>query len=359
MRCAPSLLLLAPATALAIALLTAASALAQTSDAIGPDLPTSGLGFLGNPTAWATTVFHEALIALLRSTSTDVVGLVDWLVASSGNVISQTPPGLSYDNPAVHSLWGGSRLVANGLLGVVALVGGVNIITRPHIRSPYHTVMELLPRLALGALLINSSLDWGRFTIDLNNALCQSFGVLGLPAWDLVGGGLMGFVVSLVALLVYLVMGLLLLIQMLMRLALVDVLLAIAPLALVCWVLPQTYVYAQAWFTTFFGTVFAQFVQVVVLHLGTALIGGLATITSPELATSAVGSHQAVLGLLLGIAVLHLARGVPRLLPGYVGLGAGLRPSLGMSYRGAVQIASAASTSRRLAALARAVTVRV
>jgi hypothetical protein len=359
MRCVPALPLLATAAAFAIGVLTATSALAQTSDAIGPDLPTSGLGFLGNPTAWATTVFHEALIALLRSTSTDIVGLVDWVMASSGNVISQTPAGLSYDNQAVRDLWGGSRLVANGLLGVVALVGGVNLITRPHIRSPYHTVMELLPRLALGALLINSSLDWGRFTIDLNNTLCQSFGALGLPAWDMVSGGLMGFVVSLLALLVYLVMGLLLLIQMLTRLALIDVLLAVAPLALLCWVLPQTYVYAEAWFTTFFGTVFAQFLQVVVLHLGTALIGGLTSLTSAGVATSSSGSRRAVLGLLLGIAVLHLARGVPRLLPGYVGLGPGLRPALGVSYQGAREIVRAISSTRRLAALARVLTVRV
>jgi hypothetical protein len=168
----------------------------------------------------------------------------------------------------------------------------------------------------------------------------------------------MGFVVTLVALLVYLVMGLLLLIQMFMRLALVDVLLAVAPLALLCWVLPRTYAWAQAWFTTFFATVFAQLVQVLVLHLGSALIGGLAGLTATQGAAEPGGGYRAVLGLLLGIAVLHLARGVPRLLPGYVGLGGGLRPSVSVGYR-PPPAASAAPSAGRLATLARLVTVRV
>ena len=74
---------------------------------------------------------------------------------------------------------------------------------------------------------------------------------------------------NLIAMAVYLVMGLLLLGQMLMRLALLDALLVIAPLALLCWVLPQTYRWARLWFSTFFATVFVQSIQVLVLQLGT------------------------------------------------------------------------------------------
>ena len=98
--------------------------------------------------------------------------------------------------------------------------------------------MELVPRLALGALLANTSLTWGQLAIDANNALCQAIGQatsarLGaapMPAprsWS-----------TCIGVLIYLVTSLLLLLQMLMRLALVDVLLVISPLALLCWVLP-------------------------------------------------------------------------------------------------------------------------
>ncbi len=320
-----------------------------------PDLPSSGTGFLGDPTAWATTVFQQALVTLLRSSSSDIAGLLDWLMASSGNVISQTPPQLSYDQSIVRDLWGTSRTVANGMLAAVALWGGLSLIVGPHLRAPYHTAMELLPRLALGALAVNVSYDWCRFSIDANNALCNTFGAVGLPAWNVVGDSVMGFVVSLLALLVYLVMGLLLLVQMLTRLALIDLMLVVAPLALVCWVLPQTYAWAQTWFLTFFGTVFAQVAQVLVLHLGTGLISQFANV---ENVVRPGGAYQAVLSLLLGIAVVHLARGVPRLMPGYVGIGAGLRQSLSITYRQSAQ-SSVAANGSRVASAARALGVRL
>ena len=56
---------------------------------------------------------------------------------------------------------------------------------------------------------------------------------------------------KLIAVVVYLVMGMLLAGQMMMRLALVDVLLIIAPVALVCWVVPQTYGWARLWTQAF------------------------------------------------------------------------------------------------------------
>jgi hypothetical protein len=72
--------------------------------------------------------------------------------------------------------------------------------------------------------------------------------------------------------LVYMVVGLLLLIQMLMRLAWIDVLLVISPLAAACWVLPQTQGWAQSWNEHFTGAVFTQFVQVVALKLAGLLL---------------------------------------------------------------------------------------
>jgi hypothetical protein len=53
------------------------------------------------------------------------------------------------------------------------------------------------------------------------------------------GSPLIGLLMALVVV----VMGQLLLVQQLMRLALVDVLLGLAPLAALCWILPQT----QGW----------------------------------------------------------------------------------------------------------------
>ena len=281
----------------------------------------SPLGFFADPGAWATTVFTTALVGLARTTSTDVVGIMGWLLGN-GNVISQTPPVLSYDNDAVRQLWGAMRTAANAGLAVVAAWGGLSMILNPHLRTPYHGALELGPRLLLSALLVNTSLDWGHFVIDLNNALCQALGTREIPAWNVVmQQGLSSLLVDLVAVLIYLLMGVLLLLQMLMRLALVDVLLVVAPLALLGWVLPQTNGWSRLWFTTFFGTVFAQFLQVLVLQLGVQLVRYAPSLLVGAASNTPDNGRVWLVALLLGIAILQLARKVPRLLPGVFGGG--------------------------------------
>jgi hypothetical protein len=288
--------------------------------------PVSGTGLsdlLANPGEWASTMFNAALVGLGQKTTGDVVSFMGWLLGA-GNVISQTPPGLSYESDVVNRLWGTTRLIANGALAVVTVWGGVNLMVHPHIRAPYHGALELVPRLLLSAILINTSLYWGRFVIDLNNALAQKLGSAGIPAWDIAlrpaGGPVL---MNLMAMAIYLVMGLLLLGQMLMRLALVDALLVVAPLALLCWVLPQTYGWARLWFSTFFATVFVQSIQVLVLQLGTELIQNLPSLL-PALGSDPVGNGRVwLVTLIFGVAVLQLARKVPRLMPGYPGGGGG------------------------------------
>jgi TrbL/VirB6 plasmid conjugal transfer protein len=296
-----------------------------------PPTPTgTGLGDLvADPGRWATSVFNAALVGLGQRTTNDVVGFMNWLLGN-GNLISQTPAGLSYDSEVVGRLWRAMRGVANAALAVVTVWGGVNLIVHPSIRAPYHGALELLPRVLLSGILINTSLDWGRFVIQLNNALCQGLGHTSIPAWDsLAHAEASNALMNLIALAIYLVMGVMLLGQMLMRLALVDALLVIAPLALACWVLPQTFDWARLWFNTFFGTVFVQFVQVLVLQLGADLIShlpaALATLGSDPLDNSRVW----LVTLLLGVAVLQLARRVPRLMPGYPGAGGVALPGVG------------------------------
>ncbi len=92
---------------------------------------------------------------------------------------------------------------------------------------------------------------------------------------------------------------------MLMRLALIDVLIVVAPLALLCWTLPQTQGWARRWSAAFSGAVFTQFLQIVALKLGAELFTDL---------TPAGGVDAALLPSLLGIAVLILTIRLPALL---------------------------------------------
>ena len=286
-----------------------------------PTSPPGLTDLLAHPSDWLMEMVNGALVALGQKTTGDIVGFMNWLMGS-GNVISQTPPGLTYANPTVVELGGRVGFVGNIALGAIIVFGGVNAMLRPHIRAPYHGVLELAPRVVLCAILLNTSLLWGRFVIDLNNALCAWIGAGSIPGWDTaqhLPGDAGSLLLNMIAMAIYLVMSLLLTGQMLMRLALVDALLVIGPLALLCWALPQTYGWARLWFSTFFATVFVQAVQVVVLRLGSDLIQRLPVVLQSFGSDPADTSRIWLTTLLLGVAVLQLTRKVPRLMPGVPG----------------------------------------
>jgi hypothetical protein len=277
-----------------------------------PALPLLPLAPLG-PINLASIV-EQVVLSFLRALADALRGSLTLVLTSPLNFVTQTPPSGSYDSATVTGLWNVVRAIANGALVLVAAWGGFNLMVREHIAAPYHEALELLPRLVLGALLVNTSLAWGQLLIDLNNALCGAVGQASLPAWQQAGGDMRAFA-DVVAGLLYLVTGLCLVLQMLMRLALVDVLLVVAPLALVCWVLPQTQGWARRWSSTFTATVFTQFVQVVALKLGASLFTDLAPAT---------GLGDALLPSIVGIAVLVLTIKIPGLLRTHVGDGLGL-----------------------------------
>jgi len=295
-------------------MLSVGSAHAQSQ----PQSPIGGFGPIADPLQWATRLFNDALVGLGRSTSGEMVEKLDWLMGRGNNIVNSTPGELSYDNPNVRRLWGVVRGAANAGLAVALVLGGFNLIVHPHIRAPYHGALELLPRLAVGGILVNTSLDWGRFAIDMNNALCKGVGSASIPAWTTVQSSTAGAtLLNLLAIGIYVLMGMLLFGQMVMRLALIDALLIVAPIALLCWVLPQTQGWARLWFTTFFGTVFVQFLQVVVLQLGTMLMETVAGQVPNAVTNPATNGQQWIMTLLFSIAVLQLTRKVPNLMPGY------------------------------------------
>jgi hypothetical protein len=184
------------------------------------------------------------------------------------------------------------------------MVGGFNVLLRPYMGSTYQAAIEFLPRLLLGGILVNTAGWWVKLGIDVNNAACGFFGAGPPPSLDDTLARAM-FPTGLVVGLIYVVMGLLLLLQQLMRLALVDVLLVLAPLAALCWILPQSHSWGRLWGTLFVATVFAQCVQVLALRLGF----NLTTAIPPSTAAGLVQP-------LLGIAVLALALKIPGLMRG-------------------------------------------
>ncbi|MCX6022062.1 MAG: hypothetical protein NTZ05_10105 [Chloroflexi bacterium] len=86
-----------------------------------------------------------------------------------------------------------------------------------------------------------------------------------------------------------------------------------SPLALLCWVLPQTQGWARLWSSTFFSAVFNQFVQVLALKLGGSLLTDLTPLAPDAL----------LLTFFLGVAVLVLTMKIPGLMRNHLGDGLG------------------------------------
>ena len=292
-----------------------------TAPAIGiPGLPSpsdllSGL----DPREWAASILDGVVSALGRELLGAMRSFIDWALGfgdSSLNFVTRTPAAGSYESPTVRSLWDFSRALANAGLALVVMWGGFNVMVRQHIGSPYHGAMELLPRVILAALAVNLTLEFARVLIEVNNAFAAAIGQVGLPGYEQANIAQEGIALVVVSI-AYAVMALLLVFQMLMRLALLDVLIVLSPLMVLLWVLPQTQGWTRWWAHLFPITVFQQVVQLVVLRLGAALM--------VELVPG--GAADALLTLLLGIAIAALTLRVPSLLHGQlqqVGTGAGV-----------------------------------
>ena len=282
-----------------------------------PDIP-NPLDWFSNldPRKWAGDILNAILTMIGKALLEAIRGFIDWALGfgdSSLNFVTRTPAEGTYGSPSVRSLWGFSRALVNVALAVIVMWGGFNVMVKEHTRSPYHEVMELLPRVILGALAANLTLELARFLIDGNNAIAGAVGQVGLPGYDQATPTQEGIALIFTAL-AYGIVAILLVFQMLMRLALIDMLIVLAPVMTLLWVLPQTQSWARWWADIFPITVFQQAIQMMVLRLGSALM--------VELTPGSLSN--ALLTLFLGIAVCWLTLKVPSILrsrAGAAGLG--------------------------------------
>ena len=276
--------------------------------------------------------------------------LIDAINQSSLNFITQTPAAGTYQNATVMQFTTWSISVVNAAVAVFIVIAGYNIMLARQIGADYYELMEFLPRLALAVLAANFSLFFIRLFIDLENAL--NAGVIGLFTLtaltnaivgifheNLLGAGLLAFVLAIVLG----VMDLLVAWQMLVHLALLILLIVLAPLAFLCGALHQTQGYLRLWLSTFTATVFIQFFQVSTLAIGGTLISYVS-------AANLFNLGGTLLSIITSSAVLYLVLRIPGMLRIYA-----LRPvaDAGPAAMRAAQgtVGYAVSTGLRLMAL--------
>ena len=237
------------------------------------------------------------------------------------DILTGTPPGLTYEHPMVREAWTVVWAVASGALVVVLGWMGLCLIVGEHVGRQQASWREMAPRLVLGLVAAATSLWWCSLVIDVAD------GVSGFVAAELevtpgdllraplktlltaVQSGSVGMAQLLAVL--YLVYGffvLYVLVQMIVRLALIDILLSLAPVALGLWILPHTSGWGRHWLRLFMTTVFQQAVQLIALALGMGFLNEFASISAFE------PVQDLVWKLLMSLAFVYLATRVPSML---------------------------------------------
>ena len=109
----------------------------------------------------------------------------------------------------------------------------------------------------------------------------------------------------------YLVYGffvLYVIVQMVLRIALIDILLALAPIALGLWILPHTAGWGRHWLRLFMTTVFQQAIQLIALALGFGFLKEFAGIAAFE------PVQDLIWKLLMSLVFVYMAIRVPSML---------------------------------------------
>jgi hypothetical protein len=183
-------------------------------------------------------------------------------------------PDLTAASSRVHDLWWVSAGIANTCFVLLILAGGVLVMSHETVQTSY-SVKEIAPRLILGFLAANLSLFVTGQAIPLANALARALvgsgtdpdhvrttlKTLALAPLDSSSGLLVLIAIALA------VMALLLVATYVVRVSLLIVLIAGAPLALACHALPSIEGLAQLWWRAFTGCLGIQVAQALVLGM--------------------------------------------------------------------------------------------
>jgi len=211
----------------------------------------------------------------------DVLGLLNRYLFSTVDVARPGSQPLT-SNPALAGLNHDFSLAGDALLAVVVVATALRSIVDRSLVSQYD-LRAMVPRLLVAVILMHASLSLTQMAIDLNNALTSfaaGAGASPMPWTDPLAPSALGSsslardLFQIVMVLALVVTVALLAISYVIRMAVLQVLIACAPIAALATVLPETRGFARAWGRLFVVAVFMQAAQVTVLRVAT--VTGLA-----------------------------------------------------------------------------------
>lgn len=225
------------------------------------------LSSLLNPQQVVSALLNDSLGLLLKVWFGFILGTTDF---ESGGKLTENVT-IAHFEPSI-------QLVADAALALVVVWSSYRIIWGGSVRSKY-AVKLLLPRLLMGAILINFALPLIQSAVLVSNTLCdaiQGFGTI--PDWHAwwtnyaldQTHGLWQIVTTAALVLGYDVLA----VTYLVRYAILIVLAITAPLAGLLFTLPDTHHLAKLWTSLFLTNLLMQPAQLFVLAIGFALENG-------------------------------------------------------------------------------------
>ncbi len=88
-----------------------------------------------------------------------------------GDILTGTPPGLTYDHEIVRAAWMVVWAIASGALVVILGWMGLSFIVQEHLGRHQSGWREMVPRLVLGLTAAASSLWWCALVIAVAHAV--------------------------------------------------------------------------------------------------------------------------------------------------------------------------------------------
>jgi hypothetical protein len=270
-----------------------------------PTLPAASCDMTDTGTCLAQSIFSWIATQVQQT----VQPITDSVLQNDIDIIYQTPAEDSYQNSTVMTINAAFVVVMDVALATLLLIGAYNLMIGEHVGLPHASFGELIGRLVLVVCAIHFNLYFLGLFVELENALAlevnHATGIAQLA--NLLAGLVTNpgmTVLTFLLLIIISIFVLWLLGQMIVRIALVAVCLALAPLGLGCLMLPQTMRWGRLWLTTFASAIMVQLVQVTALSLGGVFLTELAS-------TSLLRLDKQIAVAFLAIGMLFLVLKIP------------------------------------------------
>ena len=262
-------------------------------------------------------------------------------------IVKSTPALLTWANPGVQLAWSLNYAIITSVIVLLALWKAIRMTIEHHtessggVLSVGYTLRTYLPRVLLAIILATLSMVICSTVLLMSSSLtCWVSEATGLTLWGFLGNALgsmfsawwevsssnaglalaagpLHAVPILTAILVMLILFIFLVVlfclvlwQMVLRIALLAVLVAMSPLAMILYASEQTAQWTQTWLRLFMGAAVQQTVVVMVIFVGLALVD----VVGDDTARGQSGWGFVIMSFVMGLLTLYLAYKIPSLI---------------------------------------------